>query len=228
MDYKTVAFDFKDTSGSPGEFTGYAAAFNNVDLGGDRIVKGAFKRTINSSKGRVPVLYQHREPIGQGLKAQEDNKGLLVKGQLFLEDEFPEARKAHKLVERGMIKHMSIGYEVMRQEFVREKGEIIRELKEIKLREYSLVLFSMNPAATLTGMKNEDMQTVKDILANYDPDRQAEFLKAVLMEVEVYDSDSDTRFESISESVSESIRDFGAADLCKSIEAFSKRLRNRS
>lgn len=237
MDYKTVLFDFKDRHGrrrqkeKKGDFVGYAATFGNVDLTGDRIVKGAFKRTINSTKGRIPVLYQHREPIGQGLTAIEDSKGLLVEGELFLESEFPEALKAHKLVERGMMKSLSIGYEVIRHELVREKGNFVRELKEIKLREYSFVMFPVNVSAQLTGMKNDDMQTVKDILANYDPDRQVEFLKAALLEVEVYDSDSYDHFESASDSVSDGIDQFASdtKELGTNIADFVKKIRkNRS
>lgn len=239
VDYKTVAFDFKAKhrhgrrrrEEKKGDFIGYAATFGNIDLTGDRIEKGAFKRTINSSKGRVPVLYQHREPIGQGITAVEDSKGLLVEGELFLEDEFPEARKAHKLVERGMIKSLSIGFEVLRQEFVKEKGDLIRVLKEIKLREYSLVLFPANNEARLTGMKNEDMQTVKDILAHYDPDQQSEFLKAALSEVDVYDSDSYDHFENASDSVSDGINQFAsnAKELGTNIADFVSKIRkNRS
>ena len=37
--FKAISFD-KD--GLPTEFEGYAAVFDNIDLGGDKIIKGAF------------------------------------------------------------------------------------------------------------------------------------------------------------------------------------------
>lgn len=34
--------------GEPTGFTGYAAVFDNIDLGGDKIIKGAFSQTLAS------------------------------------------------------------------------------------------------------------------------------------------------------------------------------------
>ena len=34
--------------GEPTGFTGYAAVFDNIDLGGDKIIKGAFAQTLAS------------------------------------------------------------------------------------------------------------------------------------------------------------------------------------
>jgi phage head maturation protease len=39
--------------------TGIAAVTGNVDLGRDRIVRGAFSKTLQERKTRIPYLWQH-------------------------------------------------------------------------------------------------------------------------------------------------------------------------
>src|SRR5262245_1760553 len=69
-----------------GTFTGYGAVFNNVDAGGDLIVKGAFKETLREWKKerKLPkMLWQHGGgwagsaadmlPIGKWLSMEEDD-----------------------------------------------------------------------------------------------------------------------------------------------------------
>ncbi len=75
-----------------GTFTGLGAAYNNVDLGGDKIVPGAFTRTLAAGK-QFPLLWQHdpSSPIGT-CKVTDTPQGLHVEGTLLLQD--PTAQKA--------------------------------------------------------------------------------------------------------------------------------------
>jgi uncharacterized protein len=189
VDKKNFSFDLKSLT-EQGVFTGYASTFGNVDQYNDRMVKGAFKRTINSSKGVVPILLQHQDPIGTGLTLREDNTGLFIKGELFLNDEFPEAKKAYTLVQKGLIKAMSIGYRTIRHRIVSEGKELIRELLEVKLYEVSLVLFPVNEDALLTDMKSEDITTVRNVLTQYPQHQWKEMLEIVQQPEDDPDSSS--------------------------------------
>src|SRR5215468_7890967 len=50
-DHLTVPVEWKTTAGTAGELEGYASVFGNVDLGGDVVVPGAFKKTLNDWRG---------------------------------------------------------------------------------------------------------------------------------------------------------------------------------
>jgi len=164
MEIKNFSFQIKDVS-DDGTVEGYASTFGNIDLVGDRIDKGAFKRTINAHKGRLPVLYGHRtdQIVGKGLEMREDARGLWVKARLLV-DSIPRAAEVFTLVKEELIKSFSIGYEAVKFEFVTERNRTIRVLTEIKLLEYSLVLFPANPEAQVTGAKAEDIESCAHML----------------------------------------------------------------
>jgi HK97 family phage prohead protease len=116
-----------------GKFTGIGAVYGNVDLGGDKILPGAFSRTLAGSK-QFPLLWQHSpsDPIGS-VKVTDSPVGLQVEGQLLLSD--PTAQKAYSFLKAGVIRGLSIGFETVKASFVDE----VRELSELKLWELSVV-----------------------------------------------------------------------------------------
>jgi HK97 family phage prohead protease len=151
--YKDIKIQLKEI-GDEGTFSGYAAVFNNTDLGGDIIAPGAFTKSIKENP-RVPVLWSHdtREVIGINKEVKEDSVGLHVTGQLILDVQ--RAKEARSLVKEGAVKGLSIGYDSVVVDSSRA-SEGIRILKEVKLWEYSLVPFPMNPEAQITGVKGLD------------------------------------------------------------------------
>ena len=134
--------------GDEGSFTGLGAAYNNVDLGGDQIVPGAFSRTLAAGK-QYPVLWQHdaASPIGT-CKVTDSAQGLVVDGTLLLED--PTARKAHLFLKAGVISGLSIGFETLQSQM---SGDV-RELTELRLWEMSIVTFPMNESAQIQSVKS--------------------------------------------------------------------------
>lgn len=148
---KQLAFPMELKTKGEGAFEGYASVFDNVDLGYDVVVKGAFKKKnmVLTKDGHVRVLHQHRtaEPIGKA-KCVEDEKGLHFEGQLILS--VPEAQKAHELMKEGVLDGMSIGFDILKDEFT-DGG--IRRLLDLKLWEISVVTFGMNPKARVEGVK---------------------------------------------------------------------------
>jgi hypothetical protein len=150
MIFKDFTIQIKDVT-NEGLFTGYAAVFNNEDLGGDVITPGAFTKTIAENPS-VPILWGHNsdEVIGVNSAWKEDSKGLKVEGQLIMDVQ--RAKEARSLMQAKAVKGLSIGYDPVVIDWSREK-EGIRTLKEIKVWEYSLTPFPMNPKAQVTAVK---------------------------------------------------------------------------
>lgn len=154
---RTVAFkatDVKDT----GEFEGYASVFGNTDSYGDVVAPGAFKESIallKKSGDPLPVLWQHRssEPIGGSDYLEEDDHGLKTRGFLLI-DEIPQAKSAHTLMRRRVVKGLSIGYYTRDSSYDEKTG--IRTLKQLDLVEYSVVTFPANDLATVDSVKARD------------------------------------------------------------------------
>lgn len=155
-----------DESKSMGRIKGFASTFNNIDLGGDRVLPGAFKRTLSQNKGEVMVLADHvfYDQIGWGVFARETDKGLEVEAEIDLENQkgrekYNLAKMASKMEKATM--GLSIGYQAVKFDFEEEGEQMIRNLKEVKLFEYSLTAMPMNPEAVITDVKSRED---KDIL----------------------------------------------------------------
>lgn len=159
---KSFKFEIKKLT-EEGEFEGYAAVFDIVDLGGDMIERGAFKRTIRANKGVFPMTWYHnvRDPIG-GVKVKEDDYGLFVNGKLNLEVQSAKEKYAlMKQEEPGpVIKALSFGYDTIKQEFDESGKKTVRRLKELKLYEVAPVLFAMQPQAEILDVKMETKPSV--------------------------------------------------------------------
>lgn len=142
-------FELKSV-GEDGTFTGLASTYNNVDLGGDAVMPGAFTKTLAEKRGQVPVLMGHDTASPIGLATVTDSpQGLVVKGELVLEAD--GAASAYALLKKGVIKGLSIGYDTVKS--VMDGG--VRKLSELKLWEISLTAFPMNPEAVITSVKSE-------------------------------------------------------------------------
>lgn len=147
MLYKASKFEIK--SAGDNTIEGYAAYFGNVDSYGDIIEPGAFSKTLQENNSRVKVLWQHdvNEPIGKPIMMEQDSKGLYIKAKISMTD---TGKKAMELMKDGVIDEMSIGYDIIKDEY---KGKN-RMLKELRLWEFSPVTFAANEKARITSAKN--------------------------------------------------------------------------
>lgn len=134
-----------------GTFVGYASVFGKKDLDNEIVEAGAFKRTVDRKKGKFPILWQHNrdEPIGIIEGAEEDEKGLKIRGRLSMG--VSRARDAYALLKDGVVKGLSIGFRVIKDEWDKTSG--VRRLKEIDLWEVSVVTFPANPSANVASVK---------------------------------------------------------------------------
>lgn len=151
MDFKAIKFETKALDEN--KFEGYASYFNNIDSYDDIIEKGAFKKTISENRGRIKVLWQHdaAEPIGIPEEMYEDDNGLYVRAKISMTD---TGKKAMTLIRDGVITEMSIGYDVMKDDYKMMGNRRVRMLKEVRLWEFSPVTFAANDKAKIMKMRS--------------------------------------------------------------------------
>ena len=148
-----------------GTFEGYASVFGNVDLGGDIVVKGAFKASLSAARKakRMPKFLLHhdtRNVVGVFEQMNEDDRGLFVKGRFNLEKQL--GREALSDVKMGALDGLSIGY--VARKVVRDDKTGIRTIKEADILEASLVTFPMNEDARVSAVKSiaAQIKTIRD------------------------------------------------------------------
>ena len=138
-----------------GTFVGYGSTFGNVDRGGDIVAKGAFSKSLKAMPAqKVKLLREHdfNRIAGVWNTIDEDGHGLRVEGKLLLTTDL--GRETYELMKAGALDSLSIGYVTKDSE--RDKSGA-RLLKQIDLYEISVVALPMNPAATISAVKAEDM-----------------------------------------------------------------------
>jgi uncharacterized protein len=134
---------------------GYASLFGVRDLAGDVVEKGAFNQSLLALPAQsIRMLYQHDQnrPIGEWQFVQEDEIGLWVRGIIY--DTNLDARLAQAMINTGQMDGLSIGFRTL--EFAPHNGG--RILKQLDLREISIVGFPMLPRARLRVASNEVAQ----------------------------------------------------------------------
>jgi HK97 family phage prohead protease len=167
MKIKEFALEVKDLK-DDGTFEGYGSIFNNVDKGGDKVLPGAFAKSLaqHAKDGtKVRMLWQHDtdQPLGVWEDLAEDGKGLRGRGRFVLEVQ--KARETHALMKAGAIGGLSIGY----REVEADQDAGVRLLKELALYEISPVTFPMNPKARISSVKSERMEEFAQRLRDGDP-----------------------------------------------------------
>lgn len=151
---RPVISEFK-VDASKRQVTGYASTFNNVDLGGDRVLPGAFRKSLADDlpAGRIRVKRDHKVLIGKALHAEEDSKGLLTLSQI---SKTATGDETLTLIEDGVITSMSFEYVAHGKKTVNEGGQRIRNLSQLEVREWGFVEEPMNPMASIVAVKSLD------------------------------------------------------------------------
>ncbi|MCR9513239.1 HK97 family phage prohead protease [Vibrio alginolyticus] len=150
---KTLQFDVDELS-NEGVISGVLNYFGNKDHAGDITLKGAFKhsiKVIEESGRHLVMLWQHdpEKPIGIWKNLRETSRGLEGEGHINLETEL--GREAYALAKQGALSGISIGYWVIDEEY--DSKTKTNYLKELELRETSLVTFPCNELARIEEVK---------------------------------------------------------------------------
>jgi uncharacterized protein len=145
-------------------FEGLASTWE-TDSGNDRIVPGAFRRTLTewrASGKTLPLIDQHdytsvtRTRLGKLMDAEERAEGLWARFKVF---ETAAGNDFMVLLREGGVDGLSIGYAVRGQP---EMKDGVRILRDLDLVEVSAVHWGMNPGALI------DSHSVKAYLSGLD------------------------------------------------------------
>ena len=151
--------EFKALAGKRGEFQALVSVFGNVDRGGDRVMPGAFAKSLAEWGERdapIPIIWNHmwdnpEAHIGEADPGDvvESGDGLLVKrGRIDLDRPFAE--QVFHLLERRRVKEFSFGYQVRDAETAKDGAY---NLLDVDLFELGPTLKGMNPETELLAVK---------------------------------------------------------------------------
>ncbi len=135
-----------------GRFAGYASVFGKADESGDVVMPRAFRKSLGlRGKHRIKMLFQHdpKDPVGTWDTIREDGFGLWVEGRLV--PEVPRADALRRLIARGAVDGLSIGFRTVKSTRQAKTGH--RQLWEIDLWEISIVTFPMMDLARISPGK---------------------------------------------------------------------------
>jgi HK97 family phage prohead protease len=162
MERKQLATQIKDMAVSddgPGEVTGLASVYGNVDLQDDLVEHGAAVKTARdwtaSTKAKPPLLDWHGDSISRIIGSVPEMKstpaGVWFRGRFA---NTPEAQRARQLAKDGHLTGVSIGYQPIRQSVKMIGDKLVRVLHEIRIHEISLTPIPANPEAQLASVKS--------------------------------------------------------------------------
>lgn len=180
---KSLSFKIAD-DGSLGRFSGDASTYGNVDLAGDIVLPGAFKRCLAEKGIHYPLLWSHdmKDVIGS-FDVVDSEAALRIEGSFNMDVQ--RGKEGYHLLKRGDLRGLSIGYIVRDCDW---DAEGHRLLKDVELVEVSLVAFPCNPEATAEA-KNMKLE-LKEGLSSLDEETRAAFIgmvKEALSEIEKED-----------------------------------------
>lgn len=149
-EFKAVA------GGSPGEFTALVSVFGNVDQVGDRVMAGAFTKSLSrwkTSGDPIPVIWSHdwQNPyahIGVVTDAVQTPAGLQIVGKNDLDKPF--AAQVHDLLITRRVKEFSFAYDILDESRAQDGAN---ELNELDLIEVGPTLKGCNPETELIAAK---------------------------------------------------------------------------
>jgi HK97 family phage prohead protease len=150
-----------------GTFEAMAAVFLNTDLQGDRIVPGAFLRSIEKWRASglpLPIIWQHdwSDPFANvgyanpydirevqpGEDPRVPNGGLYIRGHFDLDKPF--AKQVYDLVKAGRVAQWSFSYTTLKE---RRAGDGSNELVELEILEAGPCLAAANPETLTLDVK---------------------------------------------------------------------------
>jgi hypothetical protein len=157
-------------------FSGYAAVFNSDSEPlpfTERIMPGAFKKSLKS-KNNVRMYLNHDSSMllattrAKTLRLYEDERGLRVEADL---PDTQVARDLATLMRRGDVDSMSFGFSVPPKGDNWSDDGMVRELREVRLYEVSVVTGFPAYAATSAQVRSYDILAQRTAL---DVDQLAE------------------------------------------------------
>ena len=158
--------ELKFEADSSGEFEGYASVFNSNDAVGDTIAPGAFTKSLES--GRMPSMFVNHDhssiPVGDWVEMEQDEKGLFGRGVIDMNHK--EGPTLLSAMRRKAMDGLSIGFTMNGNDWEPKSEPDLdggRLIKNVDLREVSVVTFPCEDSARITGVKAEDFALFEDL-----------------------------------------------------------------
>jgi uncharacterized protein len=158
----TLAMELRDISESERLIVGVIAPYSETtyltpDPAGERILRGAFKKSIAQRGGKIPLCraHDHSVKLGTSRRFTDDASGLIGEfvvnpggpGDALLED-----------VRNGYLESMSVGFQPL---IVGRGADGVREVKEARLHEVSMVAIPAYQGAALMSVRGaQDFDTL--------------------------------------------------------------------
>lgn len=159
--------DYEEAETETIRFEGYAAVFDNIDMGGDKIVAGAFTDTLAErypdNGAGIPVYWNHEtddpfKNLGTTLSATEDEHGLKVEGTI--DTSTSTGQQVAKLLKENRVNNMSFAFNISEGAWVDgvdnpdgTHSTGYYELRKLDLFEVSICPIGMNPETEVSAKK---------------------------------------------------------------------------
>jgi len=150
---------FKDIDAKQGIVTGYFAHFGSIDSDGDRIMNGAFAKTIRENGPEGTQLIKHlldhdkRKAVAKIMVLKEDATGLYYESKA---GRHKDGQDFLMMAEDGILNQHSFGYRTVKE----SKKSDANEISELQMYEGSSVQFlGANRNTPILGVKSFEEMT---------------------------------------------------------------------
>lgn len=161
MERKSITFELKDLDKSKRTAIIAHAAYDNIDFTKDISRKGMFTKSWNEDKENIAFYLNHNDEQAPGkvVDVYEDNKFAYTKAWLGTHT---LGNDVLTMMDEGVIKKASFGYATVLSAPIQIKGQKIRELKEVK--HYETSVLTKMPANIKAGVMsvNKAFEGVSD------------------------------------------------------------------
>lgn len=172
MEYKSSKAFYKASETEEGVVEAYVSVFGNVDSYGDRVMFGAFTKSLEAKAPKMVWQHDLTRPVGKTLEAREVPAGdtslpdeLKEYGALWVKGAFnlntTDGKDAYEHIKFGSVDEYSFGYEEIAST-PNEDGT--KSLTELRIVEWSPVTLGANPLTLTASVKSLGLEPKADIL----------------------------------------------------------------
>lgn len=154
VEYKSIPLNLKDVDTSKRTAVIAHSAYNNIDRGEDRANKGMFTKSWNEGVDEISLYFNHDDTQAPGkvMGAHEDNEFAYTETKMGTHT---LGNDVLLMMQDGIIKKASFGFIPVVAPIINIKSRKIRDLKEVKHIETSLLTkLPMNNKTKIVSVKS--------------------------------------------------------------------------
>jgi HK97 family phage prohead protease len=156
IETKSIILELKDFDKGKREAVIAHAAYNNIDRTKDISRKGMFNKSWVDNRDDIAFYKNHNSDLVPGKVTDFFEDDNLAYTKVFL-GTHTLGEDTLKMLDEGIITKASFGYIPVKKNFIEVKGEKVRELKEVRWIETSvLTVLQANPLAKVQSVTKAD------------------------------------------------------------------------